>query len=103
GQGEGFAFGDLRGKDAIAIMAPPELDGFELLVALAFAGDAQASAVEAALAVIADKTRGRGGHVFLVTQGTVLDKDTSRIVHRPAPHDPTSCGGMTPHEWCRGM
>ena len=66
GQREGFAFGDLRSKDAVAVMAAPELDGFELLVAFAFAGDAGAPAVEAALALLADETSRRVGHGFFV-------------------------------------
>jgi hypothetical protein len=66
GEREGFAFGDLRSKDAIAVMAVPELDRLQLLVALAFPGDTQAMAVEAALVLIADERlagKCRGGLV----------------------------------------
>ncbi len=40
GQGEGFAFGDLRSEGPVAVMATPELDGLGLLVASAFPGNA---------------------------------------------------------------
>ena len=55
GQGKGFAFSDLRSEDPVAVMASPELDGFELFVAPAFPGDPQAMAVEAAFTLIADE------------------------------------------------
>ena len=54
-QGKSFAFGCLRGEDAIAVMAAPELDSFEPLIALAFPGDAGAAAVEATLGVRANE------------------------------------------------
>jgi hypothetical protein len=62
-------------------MAAPELDGFELFVAFAFAGEARATAVEASFALVADETVMSMGHVFLVARRLVLDKSTSRIVH----------------------
>jgi hypothetical protein len=59
GQGKGFAFGDLRSEHAVAVVTPPELDGFELFVAFAFAGNAGAPAIQAALALLADETSRR--------------------------------------------
>jgi hypothetical protein len=82
GKRECFAFGDLRGKHAVAVMAPPELDSLKLFVAFAFAGDALAPAVEASFALFANETMAGSGHVFLVARRRVLDKGTLRIVHR---------------------
>src|SRR6266446_4381250 len=42
-------------KPAVAVMAAPELDGFELFVAPAFPVETCAPAVEAALALLADE------------------------------------------------
>ncbi len=53
-EGKGFAFGDLGGEHAVAVLAPPELDSLVLLVALAVAGNMQPTAIEAALALVAD-------------------------------------------------
>src|SRR5712691_9797792 len=58
---EGFALGNLGSEDAVAVMATPELDGLELLVALAFPGDAPAMAVETALTLVTDQARVRTG------------------------------------------
>src|SRR5881296_2203815 len=54
-EGKGFALGNLRGEDPVAVMASPELDGLQLFVAFAFPGEAGAPAVEASLALIADE------------------------------------------------
>ena len=56
---EGFAFGNLRGEDAVAIMAAPALDDFMLFIALAFPCDARTLAVDAALKVRADERPAR--------------------------------------------
>ena len=61
GKREGFALGDLRGEDAVAGMAVPELHGLELFVALPFPGDAGAPAVDAALGIRADEGPARMG------------------------------------------
>jgi hypothetical protein len=77
---EGFAFGDLRREDAVAVVAAPELDSLKLFVAFAFAGNAGAPAVEAALALLADEALAWSGHVFLVARRLVLDKGASWIM-----------------------
>ena len=100
---EGFAFGDLRGEDPVAVMAPPELDGLQLLIAPAFAGDAGAPAVKATLALVADELMAGSGHVFLVAQRSVLDKGASRIVQLVGEYDPTDSAAPLPHGFCRGM
>jgi len=56
-QWEGFALDDLRSEALVAVMAAPELDSLEILVAPAFPSDAQTVAVEATLALGADKIR----------------------------------------------
>ena len=99
---EGFAFGDLRGKDPVAVMAPPELDGLEFFVALAFPGDAQAPTVEASLALLADELLVAGsGHVFLVAQGRELDKGALRIVHSLDGRCLPDSASMPPHGFCK--
>jgi hypothetical protein len=103
GKRECFAFGDLRGKHAVAVMAPPELDSLKLFVAFAFAGDAGTSAVEAPFALITDETMAGIGHAFLVARRLVLDKGTSWIVHVLGEHGPLDSAGGAPHEWCKGM
>jgi len=91
------------GEDAVAVMAPPELDGLQLFVAFAFAGNMQAMAVEAALALLAEETVMSMGHVFLVPQSTVLDKGTSRIVHLVGEYGLLDAARMAPHGFRRGM
>ena len=103
GEREGFAFGDLRGEHAVAVVTPPELNGLKLFVAFAFAGDAGAPAVEAALALFANETMVGIGHDFLVPQRYVLDKGASRIVQLMGEEclPDSACGA--PHGWCRGF
>ena len=56
---ECFALGNLGSEDPIAVMAPPQLDGLQFLIAPAFTRDAQAVAIEAALALVTDEARVR--------------------------------------------
>ena len=52
---ECFALGNLGSEDAVTVMATPELDSLQFLVAFAFPRNAQAVAVEAALALVTDQ------------------------------------------------
>ena len=59
--GKRFAFDDLRGEDAVAVVAVPELDRLQFLIPLAFPGDARTLAVDAALGIRADEGPARMG------------------------------------------
>jgi len=100
GQGKGFAFGDLRGEHAVAVMTPPKLDGFELFVAFAFFGNVGAPAVEAPFALLPDEALARIGHVFLVPRRNFLDKGTSWIVQLMGEYGLSDHAGMAPHGFC---
>ena len=124
GERKGFALGDLRGEDPVAVMAPPELDSFELLVAFAFPGDAQAVAVETALALVANEalmsTRCRVGlwrighrvkgmmipslehrvAPWASTAVAVMGCRTSRIVSLFLVHEPAEHAAIPPHGFC---
>ena len=58
---KGFAFGDLRGEDAVAVVAEPKLDRLQFLISLAFSGDARTFTVDAALGIRTDKGLAREG------------------------------------------
>ena len=51
----------LRCEDAVAVMAEPELNRLQLLIPLAFPGDARALTVDAALGIRADEGPARMG------------------------------------------
>src|ERR1700727_1481167 len=96
----GLALGALRREDAIAIVAVPQLDRLELLVALALAGDLGAVAEDAALQVRANQAGSTGAHGGAMLGGTAwhvgfpLDPPLpSRMYQRPGARqegDPTN-------------
>ncbi len=57
----GFTFGDLWGKNTLAVIAIPELNGLIFFPALAFFDDVFTRAVGTALDLRADKALGRTG------------------------------------------